>query len=141
MKMRIETNHHIPHVIGFIDGTHINLEKAPSKGPALSGSYHSRKERYGLLIVAVCDDLKRFRFIQWGFSAASSDQQAQRRMRPSTHPELFYDDGEVILADSGFTATANIVPMYRKMAKQQNLRGPKVRAYWNTTEFRLSSIF
>lgn len=126
IKARIEADFDIPDCLGFVDGTHINLNCAPSKGHGNAGSFHSRKERYGFLYVAVCDDRKRFRFVHWGLSAASSDQRAQRLMRTTVAPQDFFDDGEHILADSGFTCSPTMVPMYRRMLGQKHIYGQRV---------------
>ncbi|EIW70047.1 hypothetical protein TREMEDRAFT_61809 [Tremella mesenterica DSM 1558] len=113
IKQHILDVHTIPHCLGFIDGIHINLDRAPAIGPA-SGSFHSRKERYGFNVLAAVDHRKRFTFLHWGFSARSSDMRLQQSMGPHLRPREYFDPGEFLLADSGFTCTTTIVPMYKR---------------------------
>ena len=127
LKARIKSIHGIPQCLGFVDGCHINLERAPTRPGKTAAAFHSRKERYGFNVVAVVDDKKRFTYLHWGFSAASSDQRVQRSMRPHTHPERFFDNGEWILGDAGFTCSPNIIPMYKRVRGQANLHGRMVR--------------
>jgi hypothetical protein len=58
IRRQIETHHYIPNCLGFVDGTHINLERAPGRGDA-AGELHSRKKRCGFNVVAVVDHTKR----------------------------------------------------------------------------------
>jgi hypothetical protein len=125
IKRRIKSQFGIPHCLGFIDGTHINLERRPSRGRP-SGSWHSRKERYGMNIMAVVDDNKRFRYIHWGFSAAASDMRIQRNMRLETNFYEYFEGEEHILGDSGFNLTPYIIPMYKRVQGQAELRGRPV---------------
>lgn len=127
LKRRIKSIHGLPDCLGYIDGSHINLEHAPTRPAKTAGSFHSRKERYGFNLVAVVDDHKRFRYIHWGFSASSSDQRVQRNMRLHTDPFDFFDGGEWVLGDSGFTCTRNIIPMFKRVRGEAQLRGRPVR--------------
>ena len=129
LKAHIKSIHGIPHCLGFIDGCHINLERAPTRPGKTAGAFHSRKERYGFNVVAAVDDKKRFIYLHWGFSAASSDQRVQRSMVPQTHPERFFDNGEWLLADAGFTCSPNIIPMYKRGRGKSHLHGRM--AYFN----------
>ena len=126
LKSRIKSIHGIPQCIGFVDGCHVNLERAPTRPGKSAGAYHSRKERYGFNVVAAVDDKKRFIYLHWGYSAASSDQRVQRSMKPNTNPERFFEDGEWLLADAGFTCSPNIIPMYKRGRGQAHLRGRMV---------------
>jgi hypothetical protein len=125
IKRQIKAQFGIPHCLGFIDGTHINFEHKPSRGKP-AGSWHSRKERYGMNVMAVVDDNKRFRYIHWGFSASASDICIQRNMS-LTHSFYDYFDGEEhVLGDSGFALTPYILPMYKRIRGQNQLTGKAV---------------
>ncbi|WVO18233.1 hypothetical protein L204_105941 [Cryptococcus depauperatus] len=111
----------IPDCLGFIDGTHINFNEAPSRVDA--SSYYSRKQRYGLNIVLVIDSHKYIRYVHWGFSAASSDERVQRSMRLQTDSHMFFDGLEHIIGDAEFTCTPHIIPMYRRLRNEPQLVG------------------
>jgi len=118
----------IPHCIGIIDGFHVNLATAPARDDA--GEFHSRKERYGYNILGVVDDTKRFRYLHYGYPASSSDMRVQRAAEPLNHPDEHFSRDEYLLADSGFTASDQMVPMFRKTAGNTIMRGRP--AYFNT---------
>ncbi|WWD21269.1 hypothetical protein CI109_105753 [Kwoniella shandongensis] len=119
----------IPHCIGFIDGTHINLARAPARPEKGAAAFHSRKERYGMLLLAAVDERKRFTFIHYGYSARSSDMRAQQASRLHTDSHNFFNEDEYLLADSGFLCTTNIIPMYRKNVGEEDVTGH--RRYFN----------
>lgn len=124
-KDHIFSLYHIPHCLGFADGVHINLERAPAQ-KQVAGRYHSRKERYGFNLLAAVDHNKRFTFVHWGYSAASADQRLQRNCSLQLEPEAFFDLNEFILTDSGFTCTDNFIPMFRNPVRGK-LKGREVR--------------
>ena len=123
IKRRIRLNDRIPHCIGFLDGVHINLESAPALPDGGAGSYHSRKERYGLNILAVCDDKKRFTWIDFGFSASAGDSRIQRCSDLTLNAANYFDNDEFILADAAFTCCSNIIPMYKRPRGHPRLSG------------------
>ncbi len=118
----------IPHCIGIIDGFHVTLETAPARDDA--GAFHSRKERYGYNVLGVIDDTKRFRYLHYGYPASSSDMRVQRAAEPLNHPDEHFSRNEYLLADSGFTASEQMVPMFRKTAGNTIMRGRP--AHFNT---------
>ncbi len=69
--------HGIPQIVGFVDGCHINMDRAPYRG-VKAGAFHSRKERYRFNVVAAVDHAKRFTYMHSGSSARSSDMRIQR---------------------------------------------------------------
>ena len=70
MKRRIEDQSGFANCVGFVDGTLAVLETKPS----LDGSdHHSRKSRYGLSVLIVCDDQRRIQYIFTGFCGSVHD--------------------------------------------------------------------
>jgi len=118
----------IPHCIGIIDGFHVNLATAEARDDA--GAFHSRKERYGYNVLGVVDDTTRFRYLHYGYPASSSDMRVQRAAEPLNHPDEHFSRNEYLLADSGFTASEQMVPMFRKTAGNTIMRGRP--AHFNT---------
>lgn len=132
IKSRIKAQFGIPSCIGFIDGTHINLSNRPHRGPS-SGSFHSRKERYGFNLMAIVDDKKRFTMIHWGFSAASSDLRIQRTLPLETDPQDYFEGREHLLADAGFFPSNHILPMYKRAQGEEVMVGIQVSHLLSTT--------
>jgi len=90
LKRPIKSRHALPNCVGFIDGSHVNLEHTPTRPTKTAGSFHSRKERYGFNIVAGVEDMKRICYLRWGFSASASDKRVQRSMRLHTDPDNYF---------------------------------------------------
>ena len=61
----------LPNCIGFVDGSHVNLEQAPALAHA--SEYYSRKQRYGLHLQVVCDWHQIIRHIKVGRPASTHD--------------------------------------------------------------------
>jgi hypothetical protein len=106
--------------VGFIDGSHINLERAPGRGDA-AGEFHSRHERFDINVVAVCDHSRRFTYIHWGYTARSSDMWIQANMRLQMEPYDFFGPDEFLLGAPGFKCTENIVPLYKRNVGEATL--------------------
>ena len=67
---RIKVASGFPFCIGFIDGTLFHLEEKPSRD---GEDYYSRKGKYGLSGLIVCDDWKRIRHIYTGWPGCAHD--------------------------------------------------------------------
>ena len=132
-RREIETFLHdkymIPGCVGFIDGSHILLHKSPSFSVEKNATFWSRKKRYGLLILAVCDEKKRFTYLQTGHFASANDFRAQQSTPMARDPAQLFSDGQYILGDSGFYCDSNVVPMYRRSSGQVDL--PEERLEFN----------
>jgi hypothetical protein len=63
IKIHIKALHGIPQCLSYINGSHINLERAPTRPQKNTGPFHRRKERYSFNIVAVIDDKNRFCYL------------------------------------------------------------------------------
>ena len=58
--------------VGMMDGSLIPIEQRP--GMEGAGDYYTRKSRYALNIMAICDDTKRIRALVTGWPGAVNDQ-------------------------------------------------------------------
>lgn len=114
MKREIFTTFGIPHCIGFVDGVHIVLDRSPSLVKEAAAGYFNRKGLYALLVLAACDNDKRFTFVHYGSPGASSDTRAQQSSALHLYPEQYFDEDEYLLGDSGFVCTHNVIAMYKK---------------------------
>jgi len=61
----------LPGAVGFVDGTHINLEEKPYVN--CPDDYYSRKQRYGLHLQIVCDYNLKIRHFKLGNTASVHD--------------------------------------------------------------------
>lgn len=120
IQKSIKSLYSLPKCIGFVEGCCINFEHAPTCPSKTAGSFHSCKECYGLNIVCVVDNKKLIWFLHWGYSASSGNQRVQRAMLIHTNPQDFFNNGQYILADSGFTCTKNIIPMFKRVRGQSS---------------------
>ena len=122
ISTRLRRDYGIPGCVGFIDGSHIPLHKCPSFSIEKNASFFSRKHRYGLLILAVCDEAKRFTYLQTGHYASASDFRAQRSSALHRRPRELFSRDQFVLGDSGFYCSLNVIPMYRRRAAQDLTR-------------------
>ena len=69
--LAMELAHDFSNCIGFVDGTHVNLEEAPSvQHPE---EYFSRKQKYGLRLQVICDFNHMIRHVKLGHTASAHD--------------------------------------------------------------------
>lgn len=109
----------LPGCIGYIDGSHVILRKCPSFEPEKNTSFFTRKKRYALLILVVCDEEKRFTYLQVGHYGSAHDTRAQKETTIHTAPERLFDHNQYVLADSGFIPTRYVVPLYKRKPHSQ----------------------
>lgn len=133
IKASFLSSYGIPDCVGLVDGYHVNLAFRPSRDDA--GAFHSRKERYGFNVAGIVDHTKRIRYLHYGYPASSSDMRVQRAIEPLNDPGDHFSNMEYILADSGYAASHQVVPMFKKSAGNATLRGRK--AYFNTYAARM----
>lgn len=111
IKHRILLDSGFPSCIGFIDGTLFVLENKPH----LDGEdYYSRKGRYGISGLIVCDDNKRIRYIYTGWPGCTHDARVFENCALARLPEQFFVNNEYLLADSGYTPSRYIIPAFKK---------------------------
>ncbi|POW10329.1 hypothetical protein PSTT_06177 [Puccinia striiformis] len=84
--------------VGFVDGTIIPLESAPTKNKE---DYWMRKTLYALNSLLVCDRNKRIIYSFHGWCGSAHDQRV-------------YKNSRFLLADSAYTATDTVVPAFKR---------------------------
>jgi hypothetical protein len=119
IKANIAEEYDLPHCVGFLDGVHIVLDRAPSLEKQLQAKFYNRKGCYSLMMIAACDETKRFTYVQAGYNGAASDMRAQRESTLHTAPETLFSEGEFLLCDAGFKCTQHVIPLYKKPRKRQ----------------------
>ncbi|TXT12420.1 uncharacterized protein COLE_02830 [Cutaneotrichosporon oleaginosum] len=114
IKSAIAADYDIPNCVGFLDGVHVVLDRAPALEKQLQAKFYNRKGCYSLMMIASCDETKRFTYLQAGYNGAASDMRAQRECTLTTSPELLFSKGEYLLCDAGFKCTEYVLPLYKK---------------------------
>jgi len=134
---RISIKRHIreisgfPSCLGFIDGTLIPLESKPM----IDGEdYYSRKGKYGISTLIVCDDAKRIRYIYAGWPGCAHDMRVYENSALGIRPHQFFSRYEYLLADSGYSPNATIIPAFKRLPSQPLTREQTIFNY------RLSNI-
>ncbi|KNE97265.1 hypothetical protein PSTG_09526 [Puccinia striiformis f. sp. tritici PST-78] len=84
--------------VGFVDGTIIPLESAPTKNKE---DYWMRKMLYAVNSLLVCDRNKRIIYSFHGWCGSAHDQRV-------------YKNSRFLLADSAYTATDTVVPAFKR---------------------------
>jgi DDE superfamily endonuclease len=111
IKRRIRRESGFPSCLGFVDGTLFVLENKP----LLDGEdCFSRKGRYGLAGLIVCDDPKRIRYVYSGWPGCSHDARVFENSMLARQPHQFFDGNEYLLADSGYTPCIQIIPAFKR---------------------------
>ena len=88
-----------PFCIGFIDGTLFPLEEKPSKD---GEDYYSRKGKYGLVGLIVCDDQKRIRHIYTDWPGCAHDARVFENSPLALNTQQFFTVGQYLFADCGY---------------------------------------
>lgn len=111
ISSRIESMTAFPSCIGFVDGTLIDLEFKPTwKGE----DFYTRKSRYSLSAMLVCDDQKLIRYCFTGWAGCTHDNRVYTNSSLAHSPNLFFSGDEYLLADSAYTPIRQLIPAYKK---------------------------
>lgn len=110
---RIKEQCLFPNCIGFIDGTLLPL----AHRPILHGeNYLSRKKFYAIVMLVVCDDNSRMLCHHIGWPGSVHDNGVWRNCKLNKRPGEFFSNGQYLLGDSAFTASAIMVPPFKNTA-------------------------
>ncbi|GAU89796.1 hypothetical protein RvY_02306 [Ramazzottius varieornatus] len=111
IKARIEKNQGFPHCLGYVDGSLIGLQEAPSM---CGEDYYTRKGSYAINAMIVCDDLKRICHVFAGFPGCSHDHRVFMYSKLALNPFKYFSGHEYLLADSAYPVSDIIVPTFKK---------------------------
>jgi hypothetical protein len=109
----------LPKCMGFLDGSHVPLDEAPSDDPE---SYFTRKQRYAIQVQATCDMDRRIRNIALGFPGSVHDARVYANSELGRNPNRFLSNGQWIAADSAYGVSQYILTPYRTNAVTETLR-------------------
>jgi hypothetical protein len=101
----------LPNCVGYIDGTHVKLEEAPSDDHE---SYFSRKQQYSIQVQAIVDNERRIRDIYIGFPGSVHDARVFANSNISQHPGLYFGSDQWIAGDSAYPLTDYLITPFRR---------------------------
>ena len=112
IKRRIRRESGFPFCLGFIDGTLFVLENKP----LVDGEdYLSRKKKYGIAGLIVCDDQKRIRYAYTGWPGCAHDARVFENSALTLQRDRFFSGNEYLLADSGYNPSPQIIPAFKRL--------------------------
>lgn len=92
--------------IGIVDGITADLAWKPSDRPSL---FLSRKNKYSLQSIGVCDHNKRIRYLETGFYGSRSDAEVYTRSHIGKHIAEYFSGNEYLLGDTQYALTEQII--------------------------------
>ena len=113
LKTRMKVNFGFQKCIGIIDGTLIPLARRPTE---YGDSYFCRKQCYAINVQIVCDDKGRITYFYGGWPGSVHDNRSWRNSKVFNNAQLFFGDGEYLLADSAYSACLYIVQSFKKVS-------------------------
>lgn len=97
--------------MGIVDGTPVVL----CQRPGVDGEvFWTRKSQYAFNLQLVVDDRKLIRFYQIGWPGSVFDNTVFDKSKVVTKNELYFTEGEYLLADSGYALKPFILTPYKQ---------------------------
>lgn len=116
----------LPKCIGYVDGSLIKLDEAPSVDHE---SYYTRKQFYAIQLQATCDNNCRIRNLFVGYPGSVHDARVFSNSEIGRHPEKFFSEGQYIGGDSAYAISENLVAPFKRNSTTANASD---RAAFNT---------
>lgn len=111
IKNEIEKAHKFPSCIGYVDGTLIPLATTPRWSHT---DFFSRKGFYAVSCMVVCDHQSRITHFYSGHTGNAHDSRVFRGSELYKNTFRYFQEDEYILADSAYTSSLTVVPVYKK---------------------------
>jgi DDE superfamily endonuclease len=77
--------------IGYVDGTHVNLEEAPTMDRE---SYFDKNKNYSLQVQIICDPKKRIIHYVAGYPGSCHDSRVWNECEIKREPEKYFSGGK-----------------------------------------------
>ena len=111
IKSRFRSKFGINGAVGIVDGTPIVFSQKPS----IDGeTFFSRKGFYCINLQLICDDTGMIRHYLTGWPGSVFDNTLFEKMAPCRKPGEFFNPGEFLLADSGYSLRSFCLVPYRQ---------------------------
>lgn len=110
---------HMPGCAGAMDGTHIELATVPSFD---GDAYRCWKKFVSINVLAVCDANGRFIHLTVGWPGSTNDIALQQHSTINNDLR-YWNNGDYLIADGGFTLTPTVVIPYRNTPDAKSPQG------------------
>ena len=104
----------LPFCVGFVDGTHIQLAKAPTDDPV---SYFNRKGFYSFNLQLVVDPSKQIRAYHVEQPGKVHDSKVFSLMNICKEPVKYFNEHEYLIGDQAYRLTNTTITPYRRSQK------------------------
>lgn len=115
IENKFQQNNGFPHVLGTIDGSHIQIRK-PQENAI---DYYNRKKYYSILLQGVVGPDRKFYDIHVGEPGSMHDGRMLKKTelykKCAENPELLLNSQRVILGDSAYPCLSWLIPPFRDL--------------------------
>lgn len=101
--------------VGIIDGTLLFLDKRPSKH---GEAYFSRKCKYALTFLVVCDDQRNITYLFGGLPGSAHDNRLWKMSNMFQNKHQYFSSREYLAGDSAFSKCKVMVMSFKKVRDQ-----------------------
>lgn len=101
----------LPKCIGYVDGSLIRLDEAPTDDPE---SYYSRKQYYAIQLQAICDENFKIRNISVGYPGSVHDARVFANSEVGRDTNKFLTNGQYLVGDSAYAVNENMVTPFKR---------------------------
>ena len=110
ISRRIQETYGIPDCVGFVDGTHVQLNVRP----AIDGEvYFNRKHRYSFNVQLICDDQRRILWYQLGWPGSVHDSTVLSHSQLFKNPRRYFTNDEYLIGDTGYALSPWMIVGYK----------------------------
>lgn len=111
--------------MGIVDGCHIILYVRPGTDDA--GDYYNRKDTYSYNVQGVVGPDKRIRHLHVGHAGSLHDTRVFRNSTFGMDPESLFAPHQYLLADSAYTPSQHLIPVFKKRSGKVDFEGDEGR--------------
>jgi len=128
-----------PGCVGFIDGSHIDLEERPRDDHE---AYFDRKQNYSIQLQAICDWDRRIRHIHVGYPGSTHDARVFRNSDIGRNPQKYFLDGQWIAGDSAYPVGPHLLTPFRNNATHSTAHNRRqFNKYFASRRVRIECCF
>lgn len=118
MRLRQDPGNHgwkiFDRCIGILDGTLVPFKLQPADFESAIDFFNRRKQHYGLQATVVCNDQNRILYFGCSHPGSVHNARAWRNVEIYQHPEMFFKEGQYLLADSAYELNEYCVTPFKK---------------------------
>lgn len=103
-----------PDCVGLVDGSLFVFQDCPTKD---GEDFYSRKGRYGMNVMVICDDQKRIRYFVTGWPGCAHDARVFKNSTIAEQPDDFFSGSEYVIGDSAYTLSSRMITPFKKPSR------------------------